>query len=157
MAKQTNNKIELCKYIQSNVDKLSEIEINQIFKILYESKSTYSQNNHGVFCNLSWLDEEILDKIHSYIQFCLESHNEIHRYEMIKSLMTDNMSTREKHNDNHLMPVTNSSNLPSNSLTKCTKLSSSLKFYLLKKRFLKKTSITNNNIVNNLVYEEYVI
>lgn len=152
-----NNKIDLCKYIQANVDKLSEIEINQIFKILYESKSTYSQNNHGIFCNLSWLNEEILDKVYTYIQFCLESHNEIHRYEMIKSLMTDNMSTREKPDDKTLIAQTNSSNLQSNCLTKSSKLSSSLKFYLLKKRFLKKTSVINNNIVNNLVYEEYVI
>jgi hypothetical protein len=152
-----NNKIELCKYIQTSVDKLSEIEINQIFKILYESKSTYSQNNHGVFCNLSWLDEEILDKIYTYIQFCLESHNEIHRYEMIKSLMTDNMSTREKQDDKTLTAQTNSVNMQNNCLIKSNKLSSSLKFYLLKKRFLKKTTVLNNNISNSLVYEEYII
>jgi hypothetical protein len=152
-----NSKIELCKYIQTNVDKLSEIEINQIFKILYESKSTYSKNNHGVFCNLSWLNEEILDKIYTYIQFCLESHNEIHRYEMIKSLMTDNMSTREKQDDKTLTTQTNSVNMQNNCLIKSNKLSSSLKFYLLKKRFLKKTTVLNNNISNSLVYEEYII
>jgi hypothetical protein len=150
------NKIEICKYIQNNVEKLSDIEINQIFKILYESKSCYSQNNHGIFCNLSWLDESILQQIYDYIQFCLKSHNEISHYELMKSLITDSMTPREKPDDKTL-EKSNTTNVQVNAPVKTTKISSSMKFYLLKKRFLKKTNTIQSNILNDLVHEEYAI
>lgn len=152
-----DTKIELCKYIQSNVDKLSEIEINQVFKILYDSKSCYSQNNHGIFCNLSWLEESILQQIYDYIQFCLKSHNEISHYELMKSLMTDSMIPRDSKSDDKSIIQTNTSNMQSTCALKTNRISSSMRFYLLKKRFLKRTSAVNVNISNGLIHEEYVI
>jgi hypothetical protein len=150
------NKTEICKYIQNNVEKLSDIEIHQIFKILYDSKSCYSQNNHGIFCNLSWIDESILQQIYDYIQFCLKSHNEISHYELMKSLITDSMTPREKPDDK-LLDKANTSNMQVSTVTKAAKISSSMKFYLLKKRFLKKTNTVQSNIVNDLVHEEYIV
>jgi hypothetical protein len=52
---------------------------------------------------------------------------------------------------------TNTSNMQSTCALKTNRISSSMRFYLLKKRFLKRTSAVNVNISNGLIHEEYVI
>jgi hypothetical protein len=147
--------IEICRYIQSNIDKLCQIEIDEIFKILYKNNSTYTQNNNGIFVNLNWIDDEILMQIYNYINFCLTSQSEINKYEIMKNLITDSM-TKDKIDDKTLSN-TNTSNLINTNIIKSTKISSSMKFYLLKKKFLKKNNIHTNNINNTLMHEEYII
>lgn len=147
--------IEICRYIQSNIDKLCQIEIDEIFKILYKNNSTYTQNNNGIFVNLNWIDGTILMQIYNYITFCLTSQSEINKYEIMKTLITDSM-TKDKIDDKTLCN-TNTSNLINTNIMKSTKISSSMKFYLLKKKFLKKNTIHSNNINNTLMHEEYTI
>ena len=148
-------KMETMKYIQTNISKLSQTEIDEIFKILYKNKSTYTQNNNGIFVNLSWLDEEILNQIYTYINFCLTSQTEINKYEIMKNIMTDSLVSKERPDDK-IVQSANSSNVMNLQVTKQSKVSSSMKFYLLKKKYLKKNSL-HTNINNNLTHEEYVI
>lgn len=150
---------ELCKYIQSNITKLCQTEIDEVFKILHKNNSTYTQNNNGVFVNLNWINENILNQIKDYIIFCLRSQTEINKYEIMKSMITDSMINKHKHEDDDKdINNANNSNVV-NTCTKSTRVSSSMKFYLLKKKFQKKTIIqknNNNNINNILTHEEYV-
>ena len=44
-----NNKIELCKKIQNDISLLSQNELNEIFKILYNNESKYSNFNKKFF------------------------------------------------------------------------------------------------------------
>jgi hypothetical protein len=147
--------IEICRYIQSNIDKLCQIEIDEIFKILYKNNSTYTQNNNGIFVNLNWIDGAILMQIYNYITFCLTSQSEINKYEIMKTLITDSM-TKDKTDDKTICNGS-TSNLINTNIMKSTKISSSMKFYLLKKKFLKKNTIHSNNINNTLMHEEYTI
>lgn len=155
------NKIELCKKIQSSICNLSQNEIDELFKILHNNDSNYTKNNNGIFVNLNWLDDEILNQIDKYINFCLKSQKEINKYEVMRNILTDNMN-KEKENtqcdDNEPKQVQQSS---LNVLT-CSskqKTSSSMKFYLLKKKYLKQNVL--NNIINcndnKLTHEEYII
>ena len=148
------SKLETCKYIQANITKLCQNEIDQIFKILHQNGGNYSHNNNGVFVNLNWLDEDILNQIQTYINFCLTSQSEIQRYEHIKNIITDSLSTKEKVVD-QTEQAASTSNIISTNISKQSKISSSMKFYLLKKRFLKKSTPTTN-INNTLTHEEYV-
>lgn len=145
--------IEICRYIQSNIDKLCQIEIDEIFKILYKNNSTYTQNNNGIFVNLNWIDDEILIQIYNYINFCLTSQSEINKYEIMKNLITDSM-TKDKIDDKTLSN-TNTSNLINTNIIKSTKISSSMKFYLLKKKFQKQQLATN--IESYLTHDECLI
>jgi hypothetical protein len=143
--------IESCKYIQDNIDKLCQTEIDAIFKIIYKNNCSYTHNNNGIFVNLNWLDEEVLSNIKDYVSFCLCSQREINKYETIKNKLSDKLITKEKANivDDDVVdiPIANVSN-------KTCKVSSSMKFYLLKKKFQKKIAqgVYNNNI---LTHEEY--
>lgn len=154
----TNKNSEVCKYIQTNIHKLCQVEIDEIFKILYKNNSTYTQNNNGVFVNLNWIKEDILIQIHDYINFCLTSQTEINKYEIMKNMITDTMNNKEKVDDGNLILSYNTSNSHlQNTVIKNNKISSSMKFYLLKKKFLKKNNVYINNVNNNLTYEEYVV
>jgi len=148
---------DICKYIQSNIDKLCQTEIDEIFKILYKHNCAYTQNNNGVFVNLNWLDDKILKEIKNYITFCLQSQNEINKYEKIKNTISDSLINKEKleDEDDKIEDVdgTNTKTV----INKQQRVSSSLKFYLLKKKFQKKIILPNNNYNNSLTHEEYIL
>jgi len=150
-----NEKLDICKYIQTNITKLCQTEIDEVFKILHDNKSSYTQNNNGVFVNLNWIEENVLDKIYNYILFCLRSQKEINKHEMMKNMINDTIINKDKSEDK---VIENTSNFTANNsnITKVSKVSSSMKFYLLKKRFQKKNiSSQSNNINNVLIHEEY--
>ena len=147
-----NSSIELCKYIQNNISKLCQAEIDEVFKIIHKTNSTYTQNNNGVFVNLNWIDEHILQKIYEYVCFCLTSQTEINKYEAMKSIITDSMN-KEKTDDSKTEETTDTSNpLPN---TRHNRISSSMRFYLLKKKYQKKCGSFDNRINNTLTHEEY--
>jgi len=145
------NKKELCKNIQNNVNKLTNIEMIELFKIILETGENYTKNNNGVFINLNWLNDETLNKINNYISFCIKSQNEITKYELMKSLLNESISSKETdNNEKKVEPDIIDNNLRQ-------KFSSSMKFYLLKKKFMKQNINTINILENELKYEEYVI
>lgn len=150
------DKIEKCKYIQNNIDKLCQTENDEIFKILYQNKCVYTQNNNGIFVNLNWLEDEILDKVYNYVSFCLKSQSEMNKYELMKySTYHSNILSKEKIEEKQIIDdiVVISSNNP---ISKQSKVSSSMKFYLLKKKFLNKNNINPYNTNNTLTHEEYI-
>lgn len=155
-----NDTTHICKDIQNNINKLCSTEIDEIFKILHKNQSVYTQNNNGIFVNLNWIDEKILQQIYDYIQFCLRSQTEINKYELMKTKISDSINNKEKIDDDKegiTIGYINTSS--SNMIKQPTKISSSMKFYLLKKKFQKKCTVNqnvNNNHDNYLTHDEYI-
>ena len=149
------NKIELCKSIQNNVIKLTSNEILELFKIIIDNKTNYTQNNNGVFLNLNWLEEDILLKLNNYILFCISSQNEIKKYELMKDQLNDSISTKDKCYDN-IKAKPELINCNNTNISR-QKFSSSMKFYLLKKKYMKQNIIQINVLENVLKYEDYII
>lgn len=145
------NKKELCKNIQNSVNKLTNVEIIELFKIILETGENYTKNNNGVFINLNWLNEETLKKLNNYIIFCIKSQNEITKYELMKSLLNETISVKETDNNSKVVEH----DTVDNNIRQ--KFSSSMKFYLLKKKFMKQNITPINILENELRYEEYVI
>jgi len=147
------NKIELCKGIKANVTRLTSNELIELFKIIKECDINYTKNNNGVFLNLNWISKENLIKINNYILFCIKSQNEIYKYdEVMKNLLNDtiiNNTIEKKDNSKSIIDNTGIA-------TPKQKFSSSMKFYLLKKKFNKLNSI-NNIYENNLQCEDYLM
>ena len=163
------NKIDLCKTIQTNVSKLTENENLELFKIILDANANYTKNNNGVFLNLNWIDEDLLNKINNYIIFCIKSQNEISKYELMKTLLNDSINTKEINGDIENNLSTDNDNIDANIITETLnngivnigtqkqKFSSSMKFYLLKKKFMKQNNICNVCLENELTYEDYLI
>ena len=159
------NKIDLCKTIQTNVSKLTDNENLELFKIILDANANYTKNNNGVFLNLNWIDEELLNKMNNYIIFCIKSQNEISKYELMKTLLNDSINIKE-HNtaiENNLsIDNIDTKTIAHNdgSVNTCNqkqKFSSSMKFYLLKKKYMKQNNICNICLENELTYEDYLI
>jgi len=169
------NKIDLCKTIQTNVSKLTENEILELFKIIVDTDANYTKNNNGVFLNLNWVDEDLLNKINNYILFCIKSQNEISKYELMKTLLNDSINTKENVADNDTESSAtvnngtdsvniytdiindNNNSIGLSNVNQKQKFSSSMKFYLLKKKFMKQNINYITCLDNDLTYEEYLI
>ena len=60
-------------FIRESIGKLDTNEHLEIFKIIKNYTDKYSENNNGIFINMSYLEDEALWKIHNFIEFCLEN------------------------------------------------------------------------------------
>ena len=147
---ENTDKNEIYKNIKNGLANLSQNELEEIFKIVYKNNNNYSKNNNGIFINLCWLDNDTLTKINNYINFCIKSHNEINKYEDLCNLLNDTINNNNK--DKQEEPIIDISDIAK--INK-QKISSSMKFYLLKKKFQKQQLATN--IESYLTYDECLI
>ena len=156
--KNENVTLNICNNIKNNVSLLSQNELNEIFKILHKNDSKYTKNNNGVFVNLNWLDNDILIEIDNYINFCIKSNKEIKKHEIMKNIYNENMN--KKKNYNNITENNNENKIekiePLIDIEKTNKISSSMKFYLFKKKFQKKV-INTTNLNNVLTHENNLI
>ena len=141
-------KKDLCKKIKDSINLLNQTELEEIFKMIYKNNNSYSKNINGININISNLDDNTLIKINNYINFCIKTHNEITKYENICNSYID-VINKEKDE----VPIENIEPLIKNK----QKISSYMKFYLLKKKFTKNLNIPMNKIDRYLTHEEYLI
>jgi len=149
------NKNELCRLIKGNVTKLTHNEINELFKIIKNCNVNYTKNNNGIFLNLNWLTKDNLVKMNNYISFCIKSQNEISKYELMKNLLNNTIDkTNKEYAKKDDVNIIQQTELGNNIKQK---FSSSMKFYLLKKKFSKQNTLIYNLYDNELKYENYLI
>ena len=190
---------ERCKQLVTAIEKISQNELEEIFKMIHNHGCSYTRNNNGLFINLRWIPEELLLELEQYVKFCSRSQTELKKYESICHVL--NTKLREDANNSHedknislhlnlnlkeeLKPDVNDviednvddidedinelelTNTVNNSKEKeqideitekaGSKISSSMKFALLKKRYAKMSIININNIENDLKQENYII
>lgn len=148
--------------IEQKIKQLSSTQIEELFKILTKSNCKYTLNNNGVFLNLSWLDESILQKIEIFIDFCNESKKEIDKYEKICKVLNDDLKKKINYEEIIDEKLLEDDNTTIDVVKKLVpKVSSSMKFYLLKKKFSKNININQNIIAaqkdRQLYKDEYLI
>jgi actin-like ATPase involved in cell morphogenesis len=116
--------------------------------MIYKVNNNYSKNINGVNINISNLDENIIIEIDNYINFCIKTHNEITKYENICNSYID-VINKDKHDE-----ISNE-NIET-SIKNKQRISSYMKFYLLKKKFTKNLNTPINKIDKYLTHEEYL-
>lgn len=125
-----------CKKLVSMIQQLEPTEMEELFKMLHANGCKYTSNNHGVFLNLSWLSEDILQKIETYVAFCFRSKTEVHKYESLCDALKQQPAKKKEEAE---VPTVTSdtSDAVASEKRAASKVSSSMKFYLLKKRYAK--------------------
>jgi hypothetical protein len=151
------NNREISKNIEQLIPQLSISQMEELFKIIQKNKCNYTVNNNGIFLNLSWLSEEVLLNINNFVKFCLESKEELDKYELEYEEL--NRQLQDTNNNNTLENIKSSQKQVSNKIdikNANSRISSSMKFYLLKKKFLRNTFFCTsiNQYMNKLVKEE---
>lgn len=190
---------ERCKKVVNAIRDLSKTEIDELFKLLYKDNCEYTQNNNGIFFNLSWVSEETMVKIEQFVEFCNQSNTELMKYETLcnvlnhklyqdeassstpKETLRDkqakNSLSRMRHRvasviekpadiepelDTETVPIINAEEEGEEDAEQHKgvsvngKMSSSMKFYLLKKRFSKPLILTTT-YENDLMTEAYIM
>mgnify|MGYP006286028053 CR=1 FL=1 len=151
--------IERCKNIVSAIQTLGTTQTEELFKLLHKNKCEYTRNNNGVFVNLSWLSDEMLSKIETYVAFCNKSQIEVRKYESLCDVLNKNI---QEYKTEEPTPVVDQRILYNDTYNKpdkrvtSNKVSSSMKFYLLKKRFSKQNPAACH-MKSDLKIEEYVM
>lgn len=152
------------KYIVKHIEVLSKDEQKELFKIIHENDTNYTRNNNGVFVNLSWVSDEIIEKVYTYIKYCIHSHNTIENAEKIQEEMKKTHMTKTETetetetNNNKTSEITGPSknteleqtNITYVPQTKQKSVSSTMKFYITRKRLLK-TAVHMNKLSNDVL------
>ena len=169
---------ERCKRVVNAIRDLSKTEIDELFKLLYKDNCEYTQNNNGIFFNLSWVSEETMGKIEQFIEFCNQSNTELVRYETLCDVLNHKLYENEKKAGTHQAKDSKEmrdaavlskaalnrqkpKTVPENDEDEekrngSARISSSMRFYLLKKRFSKPIVMTTT-YENDLMPEEYIL
>ena len=133
------DRLERCKKIVNAIDNLGQTEIYELFKLLHKNKCSYTRNNHGIFVNLAWLSDDMVNRIDNHIQFCIESQSEIRRMETICDSIAKEQASTTVHEPN--APKRENVYIPNHgggvSKANVNTSSSTMKFYLLKKKYAK--------------------
>lgn len=144
---------EYSDFIVSNIDNLSKIELQEVLKIIHKSNSKITRNNNGVFINLSKMDNNILENIYNYIKFCKTSNDELKYHENIKSYLNNSnidflkQESVSKHNELHQNECKNQE---IGNVAK-TRMSSTMKFYILKKKLNRVNNTVDLTLRNELI------
>lgn len=144
---------ERCRKLVATIQQLEKTEVEELFKMLHANGCRYTANNHGVFMNLSWMPDETLQKIETYVAFCVRSKNEVQKYESLCDVLNRNIQSHPK--SKHNADVATPSAAPTQVVAQekkqsSSKVSSSMKFYLLKKRFAKHNAPASNTVKSDL-------
>jgi hypothetical protein len=148
---------EKSKRIESLIKNLSPTQMEELFKIFQRNKCAYTINNNGIFLNLSWLSDDMLNHIEQFITFCLESKKELDKYEILYQDLNQQLND---HNDNQksLLFKEDKKETIHEIKKAIPRISSSMKYYLLKKKF-SKNPISNNvfQVKDRLIKETPVL
>jgi hypothetical protein len=141
--------------IKNEIVKCSMFEYQEIYKIIKSNNSNYSKNINGIFIDLQRLDSNIIEQIYTYIMYCNKLTKNINEYENVKNnIIKNNFQSFEDNDDIKIETITDTEIEEENSLPVIkNKVSSTMKFYILKKKLTKTGSIFNNQTENNLDYD----
>jgi hypothetical protein len=70
------NKVIILEQIKTSIDAMSKYHQLEILKIFVSKECKLNENKSGVFINLSYLDDDMIDKLNQYIKYTQEQ--EVH-------------------------------------------------------------------------------
>ena len=142
------------KIIKNEIEKMSLLENSEIFNIIKKSNSNYSKNINGIFIDLKKLDNKIIDNLYNYIIYCKKFKKNMNEFENTKNVIKDSLENDNKANiiEETLIENELTEQNPENLVVK-NKISSTMKFYILKKKLIKTNNCVTNNIFDELEYD----
>lgn len=158
------NHTERCKRLALSVESLSQTELEELFKMIHRNNCEYTKNNNGIFVNLTWLSPDLLDQLEQYVVFCTRSGTELKKYESICDILNSKIHDTKQQSKTNIIDKKDKvilelkDDIDENDIDEkmISKVSSSLRFSLLKKK-LSKISIQTVNYENDLKKEEHIL
>lgn len=171
------------KMLRDKINKLSQTEHDEIFKILKNNEVRFTQNKNGVFFDISFLSLEVALEVERFVDFCTNNQVELDEYDkQINECKMNNCFDRLKNSVPLTSAITSNvvlddwqgllqetrSNekiaafvsLLENSCDKLCVKRANTKFINAKKKYSKKTIMDKKNdtdLYDNLTPEVYMI
>lgn len=145
---------ERCRRVVSAINQLGQTQLEELFKLLHNHKCTYTKNGNGIFVNLSWIPDNLLDMMEQYIAFCNQSKTEVCKYESLCEALNKNLHANvsietDKVAETGPTSTEGENQTSSDSQPPVSRVSSSMKFYLLKKKFSKQNVVNSQGFIKN--------
>ena len=150
------------KQLVNIVKSLSDLQKKEVFNIIQKNKLKYSENNNGIFINITDLNTNIINDIYNYIEY--SNSNDNIKFDNKSKYINNNINNNSNKNSiiNFKEYVNSNLNFLKNidlDLIKNRKKENHLKFInKLKKynRFIYYINENNNNL-SNLNDEKYIL
>lgn len=75
--------------LKTKIEQLSKKQQVEILKIIMKLDISFSENNNGVFFNLSGLDETQLTQINNYITYVSDQEEALQEFENVKNELSE--------------------------------------------------------------------
>ena len=92
------DKLQQIKEIIETMNKSYQLEI---LKLFISESSAFSENNNGVFINLTELDAKIIYKLEKFIDFVYKQQNQLETVETQKDNIKDEFFNSDKRNNKY--------------------------------------------------------
>lgn len=79
ISKQYNNHYR--RLLLEKINTLSPTEHEEIFKVVKTNNVAYTQNQNGIFCNLSTVNDNTIEQISKFVKFCTENKKQLDEYD----------------------------------------------------------------------------
>jgi len=99
--------------LKKDIKNLNKNEYIEIFKIILNNNIKYTENNNGIFINLKYVNEQVMEKLLNFIEFSKIKKKKFKKIENVrlleknKSKQKDNFLSQDFLKKNTLNPIDN--------------------------------------------------
>lgn len=69
------------RQLMQRTQDLGPTEHEEIFKIIRDCDVEHTQNNNGVFVNLTRVSDDVVDRVRRFVDFCIENKQDLDAYD----------------------------------------------------------------------------
>lgn len=81
--------------LKTKIEQLSKKQQVEVLKIIMKLDISFSENNNGIFFNLSGLDEQQLNQINNYINYVSDQEQALQEFEYVKNELSETFFNNE--------------------------------------------------------------
>ena len=166
------------KILMEKISKLGSMEHQEIYKILQTGGVSYSENNNGIFFNLTTMPCNLLEEIETFVNYCYENKPDLDEYDKklneckylnnidnivkpigLHSVINEPLRNKDRLND--LFDVVDKTNIVkefieklNTNIEKSTHKRTGTKYAMAKKKYMKRAT-TEFDLDDDLDIEEY--
>ena len=88
-----NVNLDALKSLRDKIELLTIFNQTEIFRIIYTSNVTFSENKNGIFINLTYVDANVIEKISEYIVYVSKQESHLNEVEDKKTFLSNQYFT----------------------------------------------------------------
>ena len=81
--------------LKTKIEQLNKKQQIEVLKIITKMEVAFSENNNGIFFNLSGLSEQQLTQINSYINYVSDQEEALQEFENVKNELSETFFNNE--------------------------------------------------------------